>query len=324
MENVLFIRQLLLGTVIFTGGCATVTAPPAQVEANLTKAQQLSAQHQEAVPIKKGLKRKIAIGRFSNETRYGRTFQTDANLDPLGKQASDILTSRLVDSQQFIVLERSDLNKVLDEQKIGKATGVVGADTLIIGAVTEFGRSTTGTSGFLSGTKIQTATAKVEIRLVDITTGQAFFSTSGTGTANTESGTVAGFGSRADYDGTLNDKAISAAISDLLGRLVSKLEDRPWQTNILKVDGGQVIIAAGAHQGLKVGDQLKAYKAGEKIRNPQTGFVIDLPPLEIGKLQIRKLFGDTETNEGAICDLVSGDLGGIKAASVSGVFVRQN
>jgi curli biogenesis system outer membrane secretion channel CsgG len=316
----LFIRQSAIGIVILVAGCATVTPPPAPVEASTTKYQQTAAQKRETTPIKKGLKRKIAIGRFSNETRYGRTFQTDANLDPLGKQASDILTSRLVDSQQFIVLERPDLNKVLDEQKIGKVSGVVGADTLIIGSVTEFGRSTTGTSGFLSGTKVQTATAKVEIRLVDVTTGQAFFSTSGTGTANTESGTIAGFGSRADYDGTLNDKAISAAISDLLGRLVTKLEDRPWQTDILKVDGKQVFIAAGARQGLKVGDQLQIYKAGDKIKNPQTGFFIDLPPAVIGTLQVSSLFGDSETNEGAVCDLVSGS---VKATPASGIFVRQ-
>ncbi|HEY4319340.1 MAG TPA: CsgG/HfaB family protein [Herbaspirillum sp.] len=306
--------------MVLFAGCATVTPPPTPVEAGTAKTQQIAAQKQEAIAIKKGLKRKIAIGRFSNETRYGRTFQTDANLDPLGKQASDILVSRLIDSQQFIVLERPDLNKVLDEQKREKVSGVVGADTLIIGSVTEFGRSTTGSSGFLSGTKIQTATAKVEIRLVDVATGQAFFSTSGTGTANTESGTIAGFGSRADYDGTLNDKAISAAISDLLGRLVTKLEDRPWQTDILKVDGKQVFIAAGARQGLKIGDQLQAYKAGDKIKNPQTGFLIDLPPTPIGTLQVTALFGDSETNEGAICDLTSGD---VKATPASSVFVRQ-
>jgi curli biogenesis system outer membrane secretion channel CsgG len=317
-----FIRQLAAGAVILVAGCATVTPPPTPVEAGASKNQQAAAQNTaqlSSLSIKKGLKRKIAIGRFSNETRYGRTFQTDANLDPLGKQASDILASRLVDSQQFIVLERSDLSKVLDEQKIGKIDGVVGADTLIVGSVTEFGRSTTGTSGFLSGTKLQTATAKVEIRLVDVATGRAFFSTSGAGQASTESGTVAGFGSRADYDGTLNDKAISSAISDLLGRLVTKLQDRPWQTDILKVSGKQIVIAAGAHQGLKVGDQLQIYKAGEKIKNPQTGFMIDLPPTAIGTLQVSSLFGDSETNEGAICDLTGGSVGTAQA----GLFVRQ-
>lgn len=301
-------------------GCATVTPPPNQVEAPTAKSQQIVAQKLAAVSEKASLKRKVAIGRFSNETRYGRTFQTDATLDPLGKQASDILTSRLVDSQNFIVLERTDLSKVNDEQKLGKVSGVIGADTLIIGSVTEFGRSTTGTSGFLSGTKIQTATAKVEVRLVDVATGQAFFSTSGSGQASTESGSIAGFGSRADYDGSLNDKAISAAISDMLGRLITKLEDRPWHTDILKVNGKQVIVAAGMRQGLKVGTQLQVYKAGEKIKNPQTGFTIDLPAQPVGLLQVVSLFGDSETNEGAICELTSGSA---TATPASDVFARQ-
>jgi len=71
------------------------------------------------------------------------------------------------------------------------------------------GRSTTGKSGFLSGTKVQTAHAKVEIRLVDVRTGYVFFTASGAGDASTESGEVAGFGSKADYDATLNDRAIA-------------------------------------------------------------------------------------------------------------------
>jgi curli biogenesis system outer membrane secretion channel CsgG len=35
------------------------------------------------------------------KTRYGKTFQVDANNDPLGKQVSDMLSTRLVSSQKF-------------------------------------------------------------------------------------------------------------------------------------------------------------------------------------------------------------------------------
>ena len=79
--------------------CA-VTAPPQQaIEAPVSRAQQVEAQKQAALPSVKTFKRKIAIGRFSNETRYGRTFQVDADQDPLGKQASDMLMNRLVGSR---------------------------------------------------------------------------------------------------------------------------------------------------------------------------------------------------------------------------------
>jgi hypothetical protein len=172
--------------------------------------------------------------------------------------------------------------------------------------VTEFGRSTTGKSGFLSATKVQTARAKVEIRLADARTGYIFFTASGTGEANTESGEVAGFGSKADYDGTLNDRAIAAAISDVQNALIAKLEERPWRTDILKVDGRQVFVSGGAKQGLKVGDMLTVMKQGDTLKSGQTGFAITLPPTPIGKLRISSLFGDNESNEGAVAEVISG------------------
>ena len=153
---------LFLGYVaMIVAGCAT-TAPTQQtVQPAASAAQQAAAQHEAAVAVVPTLKRKVAIGRFSNETRYGKTFQVDANADPLGKQASDMLSARLVESKKFLVFERPDLNKVMAEQSLSGFGGLVGVDALIVGSVTEFGRSTTGKSGFLSGTKVQTAHAKV-------------------------------------------------------------------------------------------------------------------------------------------------------------------
>ncbi|PUA20890.1 curli production assembly protein CsgG [Glaciimonas sp. PCH181] len=312
--------------VLVVAGCAVISTPPQTVEAQNSRAQQIKAQQQIVVETAaKTLKRKIAIGRFSNETRYGRTFQTDANLDPLGKQVSDMLANRLGASHKFLLLERPDLVKIQSEQKLlgqsGSSADLVGVDALILGSVTEFGRSTTGKSGFLSSTKIQTARAKVEIRLVDARTGLVFFSTSGVGEASTEAGEVAGFGSHADYDSTLNDRAISAAISDVQNALIAKLEERPWRTDILKTEGNLVFIAGGARQGLKVGDVLAVLREGQKIKSAQSGFDITLPGSAVGKLRVKSLFGDSESNEGAVAELISGS-----AASVKGtqLFVAES
>ena len=217
------------------------------------------------------------------------------------------------------MLERPDIGKLQAEQSLLKGAQLVGVDALVIGSVTEFGRSTTGKSGFLSSTKIQNAHAKVDVRLVDVRTGEVFFATSGTGDASTESGEIAGYGSRADYDGALNDKAIAAAVSDLVGRLVTRLQERPWRTDILKVQGTQVFIAGGARQGLKAGDALTVYRAGDQVKSAQSGFNVDLPPSAVGTLRVLSLFGDSQTNEGAICELTSG------TASIAGatLFVAQ-
>jgi curli biogenesis system outer membrane secretion channel CsgG len=61
------------------------------------------------------LKRKVAIGRFSNETQYAKGIFYDKENDPMGKQALDILSSKLAASGKFLLLERSDLAALLEE-----------------------------------------------------------------------------------------------------------------------------------------------------------------------------------------------------------------
>lgn len=295
-------------TFVLLSGCATTSPHQEQLAANVSHDQQVAAQQQLAIPVVKTLKRKVAIGRFTNETRYGKTFQVDPGLDPLGKQASDMLATRLVQSQKFLVFERPDLDKIRAEQNLLHDSNLIGVDALILGSVTEFGRSTTGKSGFMSSTKVQTAHAKVEIRLVDARTGYVFFTATGTGDATTESGEIAGYGSKADYDGSLNDRAIGAAISDCQSSLISKLEERPWRTDILKVDGQQVYISGGSRQGLKVGDKLAVLRSGDTVKSGQTGFNITLPPTMVGQVRVMSLFGDNETNEGSVTQLVSGNV----------------
>jgi hypothetical protein len=156
----------------------------------------------------------------------------------------------------------------------------------------------------------------VDIRLVDVKTGQAYFSATGAGQASTESGEIAGYGSRADYDATLNDKAIGAAITDVIDRLVSKLADRPWKTYVLDVQGPQVFIAGGKFQGLRPGDALVVMEAGKTIKSQQSGFDVVLPPTPIGTLEVVSLFGDSETNEGSVCKVTSGALDKARAGSV--------
>ncbi|HQF83515.1 MAG: CsgG/HfaB family protein [Smithellaceae bacterium] len=312
---------LICGTIIlFYSGCATVSTPVQQTEAPVTKEQQIKAQTAAQIPVVKQYKRKIAIARFSNESNYGRSLMTDQDYDRIGKQASDMLAAKLIMSNKFIVLERTDLSKIIKEQAISGDATLVGVDALIIGSVTEFGRSVAGKVGFLSSTKVQVARAKVEARLVDVKTGHAFFSAAGVGQADTESGEIAGFGSRADYDATLNDRAISAAISDMLDRVVSTLEDRPWKTDILDIKDAQVFISGGKKQGIQIGDVLQVMQQGTTVRSKQTGFAMNLPPEKIAEIKVSGFFGSDESNEGSICQLISGS---INSANIDKIFVEE-
>ena len=51
----------------------------------------------------KTIKRKVAIGRFSNETQYAKGIFYDKENDPMGKQALDILSAKLAASGKFLL-----------------------------------------------------------------------------------------------------------------------------------------------------------------------------------------------------------------------------
>lgn len=132
----------------------------------------------------KTIKRKVAIGRFSNETQYAKGIFYDKENDPIGKQALDILSAKLAASDKFILLERGDLATLLEEnKKNGTSLSTIGADYMIIGSVTQFGRKNTGKSGVFSTTKTQTVEAAVSIRLVDVASGLIIYSDEAKGSA---------------------------------------------------------------------------------------------------------------------------------------------
>lgn len=313
------LKPLALLLPIITTGCATVSKPPTVVELPTAQAAAIQQAQQSYISAQKVLKRKVAIGRFTNETRYGKTFLRDGEMDPLGKQASDMLSTRLVESGQFIVFERPDLSKLEREAAISGPSKLIGVDTLILGSVTEFGRTVQGTTGFLSQTKTQIARAKVELRLVDTKTGQVYFSATGAGTATTETGSIAGYGSQSDYDDSLNDRAIGAAISEVQNSLIQKLQEKPWRTDILTNQGSTVFVSGGARQGIKIGDTLGVYRKGKTVTSAQSGFDIELPPTLIAKIQITSQFGQNETNEGSQGNVVSGGI----PSTTSDLFVGE-
>lgn len=77
-------------------------------------------QETQAVASEKVIKRKVAIGRFSNETQYAKGIFYDKENDPMGKQALDILSAKLAASGKFLLLERSDLSTLLEEAQKGE------------------------------------------------------------------------------------------------------------------------------------------------------------------------------------------------------------
>ncbi len=61
----------------------------------------------------------------------------DKDNDPMGKQASDLLSARLAASDKFLLIERQDYDKIVEELNTGnRLSNSIGADYLIIGSIT--------------------------------------------------------------------------------------------------------------------------------------------------------------------------------------------
>ena len=235
----------------------------------------------------KSLKRVVAIARFSNETRLGNSFLVDENSDRVGKQASDILSARLVASDKFIMLERSDFNKLSAESNLsGTSLQAIPADYLIVGSVSEFGRKTESDVGVFTRSKRQIATATVNIRLIDTKTGEIIYSGEGTGDSTSQANTTLGVGGRAGYDTSLDDKALSAAISSMVNEVINNLLDKPWRAYVLSQQDGNFILSGGASQGIKAGSKFVAYKKGTMVKNPQTNMMIEMPGKKVGTFEV--------------------------------------
>lgn len=257
-----------------------------------------------------GLKRRVAVGRFTNSTPYGRLLLSPGQPDPLATQSSDMLVNALVTSGHFFVFERGDLGALNAERVLSAADaqGLVGVDTLLVGSITQLGRRNEGKQGFLNSQRQQAVNATVEIRLVDVRTGRVFFSTSGAGEATTETSEVAGFGSSAGYDSTLTDRAISAAIADTMTNVINQLQQRAWFTDILRVSGDAVFVSGGPSQGLRAGQRFRVEAPGETIVSAQSGLPITLPGSAIAEIELVGFFGDTPETEGATARIVHGAL----------------
>lgn len=255
------------------------------------------------------LKRKVAIGRFSNETQYAKSVFYDKDNDPMGKQASDILSTRLAASEKFMLIERQDFDKIVNELNTsGGVSQSIGADYLIIGSITEYGRKTVGSQGMFTNSKTQIVEVGVSVRLVDVSTGVIIFSGEAKGEATTEDKRVMGLGKIADFDATLSDKAISAAINKLVENIINKCMDNQWRAYILSVEDDTYIISGGVSQGIQTGDSYTIIERGKTVKNPQTGLNIELPGKVAGTISIIQTLGNTPQDEVSLASISEGSI----------------
>jgi curli biogenesis system outer membrane secretion channel CsgG len=285
-----------------------------------------------------GLKKRVAVFSFEDKTDHKiKWWRADQNV---GQGMADMLITALVKKGTFQVLERTELNRVLEEQKLG-ATGAVTAQTAaqvgnllgvelaIVGSVTEFGYKEQSTDvgvgsnvtgklfkknnvvGKTSvGTQSTSVRVGVDVRFTDVTTGQIVASEN---VAKEEksvgvslSTDVVTFANEKSFDESIVGKATRAAIDEMVIRIEKQMESVSWSGRIIKADGQSVIINAGSKIGLKIGDEMVVYAKGEDLIDPATGLNLGSEEKEIGKIKVKT---DIADGKAASCDLIEGSGG---------------
>ena len=179
-----------------------------------------------------GKKASLAIGKFENRSNYLQGIFSD-NIDRLGNQSKTILEAHLQQTNRFKVMNRENMDENRREAELsGIKQKIAGARYTVTGAVTEFGRKAIGDHqlfGILGSGKKQIAYSKVTLNIVDVATSEVVYSVQGAGEFALSNREIAGFGTTASYDATLNGKVLDLAIKEAVNNLVRGLEQNQWK-----------------------------------------------------------------------------------------------
>ncbi len=276
-----FFGSLILAS--YFNGCAARTSVKMkqEVSANVTK---------KAESDYTGPKRRIGMIDFDDKSAYGKN-------RGLGEAASDILITELVKTGKFIVVERDKINKLLEEQKLGlsgavdpgtaaKMGQILGLNAILTGAISNFGVRTTGSDYLVTQSKRQEASCTVDVRVVDVETGEILLADSGKGVSKVASGSFLGMGTKGGYAETIEGDALRAAVAQMTKNITYQVNKKPWSCRVAQVAGGNIYLSAGTESGLKEGQKLKVVSQGQEIKDPDSGMVLGREEQELGVLEI--------------------------------------
>jgi curli biogenesis system outer membrane secretion channel CsgG len=213
--------------IVATGLLATLAGCASESSQSLAVAQVATAGQPYAGP-----RAPIAIGKFDNRSSYMRGIFSDG-IDHIGSQAKTILITHLQQTNRFRVLDRDNMEEIRQEAGLqNKQQKLKGADYVITGDVTEFGRKEVGDVelfGILGSGKKQVAYAKVALNVVDTSTSEVVYSVQGAGEYTLSNREIVGFGGTASYDSTLNGKVLDLAVREAVQKLVGAIDAGTWQ-----------------------------------------------------------------------------------------------
>lgn len=256
-------------------------------------------------------KTRIAVTAFENKVK---TPLPDASWK-LGEGLAEMLTTELVRTGRFIVVERQALGDVVGEQALGQSglvrrdtaaqSGqILGAQVVVRGAVTEFEERASGGGAGIQGRRIaiegkaENAHVAIDIRLIDTSSGQVIASHSVSKIAPSAGGAIGvqgrrgvSFGGDAFYQtpiGQATRAAMQEAVQFIVSRSPTTAAAAP-SFSIVKVEAGTAYINAGANANVRVGDVFQVYSRGDDLTDPDTGLKLGASDRLIGSIQVSEV-----------------------------------
>ncbi|MCW9003178.1 MAG: hypothetical protein OQJ87_10720, partial [Rhodospirillales bacterium] len=307
-----FFPKRMTGAAIALTLFALAFSPPALAQSGSDEDAKILT---EEIPEIAGPKRTVAIGRFDAIGAFTAKY---GNWD-IGGGLAAMLTSALVESERFIVVERAQLQQILTEQELKgqkvttETTGpdlgqLVGVQFMIIGSVTEFGGEdkgggfSLGASGgnignLLSGAlSRQSASGNVamDFRVVDTTSGRVLethrvsepIESSGFDLSLGYQGVS--LGTNQFYNTPLGGAA-RKAITRAVQAIAANAQATAWTGQVVDFDNGEVYINAGSSSGIKEGDTFMVERIVKKLTDPATSEVLMIRKKPLGLVEVQSV-----------------------------------
>ncbi len=286
-------------------GLALLGSLPA--EARKKKKESLAEPAAGSEIVIAGPKRTVAVAAFLAKTDFLEQY---GEVDVGGGLAA-MLASALVESGQFIVVERAGLGAVLAEQELvaggtappedGAGSGrLTGAQLLIIGSVTEFSQAAKGKSfgigvgGLGLSPRSQTGTVGMDVRVIDSVTSEVVSSYAVRESVKSRSVdlsfTDGGIDlSHSNFQETPIGHAARKAIGAAVQRFAEEAARHPWTGQVVEYDEGVVAINAGASSGIRVGESFDVFRVVKMLTDPATGRVIGRRQQTLGTVVVAEV-----------------------------------
>lgn len=200
---------------------------------------------------------KVAVLDFEQKGKF--------ETEDIGKMIAEWLTTHLVETGRFDIVERRLLTKIIEEQKIG-ASGVVdpnsasqlgkvlGVKTVVTGSVSNYG-------GIID----------INARLINVETASI---------------------RAAESVSTESPRELRSLVERISERIIQTF---PLEGYIIERIGNRVILDLGLRNGVRVGMKFNVYIEGKTIKHPKTGEILDVEKIDRGIVEVTEVKEKTST-----------------------------